>query len=46
MAALRQQLIEAEIEKLADHGVAWSEDQAVGEALKVQSGRGNSRAQE
>ena len=35
MAALREQLSEAEIEKLAAEGAAWSEDQAVDEALKV-----------
>jgi hypothetical protein len=28
-------LVEAEIEKLAAEGAAWSEDQAVEEALKV-----------
>ncbi len=35
MSALREQLSEAEIEKLAAEGAAWSEDQAVEEALKV-----------
>src|ERR1700694_5215314 len=35
LAALREQLAEAEIEKLAADGAAWSEDQAVEEALKV-----------
>ncbi len=35
MAALRNQLSEAEIEKLAAEGAAWSEDQAVEKALKV-----------
>ena len=35
MTALREQLSEAEIEKLAAEGAAWSEDQAVEEALKV-----------
>ncbi len=35
MAALREQLSEAEIEKLVDEGARWSEDQAVEEALKV-----------
>ncbi|MDQ6766412.1 MAG: NB-ARC domain-containing protein, partial [Candidatus Eremiobacteraeota bacterium] len=35
MAALREQLSEAEIEKLAAEGAAWSEDQAVEEALKI-----------
>ncbi len=35
MAALREHLSEAEIEKLAAEGAAWSEDQAVEEALKV-----------
>ena len=35
MAALREQLSEAEIEKLAAEGAVWSEDQAVEEALKV-----------
>jgi hypothetical protein len=35
MATLREQLSEAEIEKLAAEGAAWSEDQAVEEALKV-----------
>ena len=35
MAALREQLSDAEIEKLAAEGAAWSEDQAVEEALKV-----------
>ena len=35
MAALREQLDEAEIEKLAAEGAAWSEDQAADEALKV-----------
>jgi tetratricopeptide (TPR) repeat protein len=35
MSTLREQLSEAEIEKLASEGAAWSEDQAVEEALKV-----------
>jgi len=35
MAALRKKLSDAEIEKLAAEGAAWSEDQAVEEALKV-----------
>ena len=35
MAALREHLSEAEIDKLAAEGAAWSEDQAVEEALKV-----------
>jgi len=35
MAALREHLSEPEIEKLAAEGAAWSEDQAVEEALKV-----------
>ena len=35
MAALCEQLSDAEIEKLAAEGAAWSEDQAVDEALKV-----------
>jgi predicted ATPase/DNA-binding CsgD family transcriptional regulator len=35
MAALREHLSDAEIEKLAAEGAAWSEDQAVEEALKV-----------
>jgi predicted ATPase/class 3 adenylate cyclase len=35
MAALREQLSDAEIEKLATEGAAWSEDRAVEEALKV-----------
>ena len=35
MVALREHLSEAEIEKLAAEGAAWSEDQAVEEALKV-----------
>ena len=35
MAALREQLSDAQIEKLAAEGAAWSEDQAVEEALKV-----------
>jgi predicted ATPase/class 3 adenylate cyclase len=35
MAALHEQLSDAEIEKLAAEGAAWSEDQAVEEALKV-----------
>jgi len=35
MAALREQLREAEIERLTAEGAAWSEDQAVEEALKV-----------
>ncbi|MGB8907138.1 MAG: hypothetical protein WCC84_00130, partial [Candidatus Cybelea sp.] len=35
MAALREQLNDAEIEKLAAEGAAWSEDQAAEEALKV-----------
>ncbi len=34
VAALREHLSEAEIEKLAAEGAAWSEDQAVEEALK------------
>ncbi|MBV8164767.1 MAG: tetratricopeptide repeat protein [Candidatus Eremiobacteraeota bacterium] len=35
MAALREKLSDAEIEKNAAEGAAWSEDQAVEEALKV-----------
>ncbi len=35
MAALREQLSEAEIEKLAAEGATWSEDRAVEEAQKV-----------
>jgi predicted ATPase/class 3 adenylate cyclase len=35
MAALREQLSEAEMEKRAAEGAAWSEDQAVEEALKI-----------
>jgi hypothetical protein len=35
MAALHEQLSEAEIEKLAAEGAAWSEDQAAEAALKV-----------
>jgi len=35
MTALHERLSEAEIEKLAAEGAAWSEDQAVEEALKV-----------
>jgi tetratricopeptide (TPR) repeat protein len=35
MAALHEQLSEAEIEKLAAEGAAWPEDQAVDAALKV-----------
>ena len=35
MAALHEHLSEAEIEKLAAEGAAWSEDRAVEEALKV-----------
>ena len=35
MAALHQQLTDAQIETLAAEGAAWSEDQAVEEALKV-----------
>jgi tetratricopeptide (TPR) repeat protein len=35
MASLRKQLSEAELEKLAAEGAAWSEDQAAEEALKV-----------
>ncbi len=35
MASLREQLSDAEIQKLAPEGAAWSEDQAVEEALKV-----------
>jgi hypothetical protein len=35
MAALRERLSEAEIEKLAAEGAAWSEDQAVEEGLKI-----------
>jgi hypothetical protein len=35
MAALHEQLSEAEIEKLAAEGAAWPEDQAVEAALKV-----------
>ena len=34
-ATLRKQLSDAEREKLAAEGAAWSEDQAVEEALKV-----------
>jgi predicted ATPase/class 3 adenylate cyclase len=35
MAALREQMSEAEIEKLAAEGAAWSEDKAAEEALRV-----------
>ena len=35
MAALREQLCEADIEKLAAEGAAWPEDRAVEEALKI-----------
>jgi predicted ATPase/class 3 adenylate cyclase len=35
MAALHEQLSDTQIEKLAAEGAAWSEDQAVEEALKV-----------
>jgi non-specific serine/threonine protein kinase len=35
MAALREQLTDAEIETLAAEGVAWSEDQAVEEAPEI-----------
>jgi len=35
IGTLRQQLSEAEIERLAAEGAAWSEDQAVEEALKI-----------
>ncbi|HXW51081.1 MAG TPA: hypothetical protein VEJ41_03745, partial [Candidatus Acidoferrales bacterium] len=35
MTALHEKLSEAEIERLAAEGAAWSEDQAVEEALKV-----------
>ncbi|MFY9719949.1 MAG: hypothetical protein WAK16_09935, partial [Candidatus Cybelea sp.] len=35
MATLREQLSDAEIEKLAAEGAAWSEDQAAEEALNV-----------
>lgn len=35
MAALREHRSEAEIEKLAAEGAAWSQDQAVEEARKV-----------
>jgi predicted ATPase/class 3 adenylate cyclase len=35
MGALREQLSDAEIERLAAEGAAWSEDQAAEEALKV-----------
>jgi tetratricopeptide (TPR) repeat protein len=35
MAALHEHLSEAEIEKLAAEGAAWSEDQVAAEALKV-----------
>ena len=35
MAALHEQLSDAQIEKLAAEGAAWTEDQAVEEALKV-----------
>jgi hypothetical protein len=35
MAALHEQLSDAQIEKLAAEGAAWSEDHAVEEALKV-----------
>ena len=35
MAALHEQLSDAQIEKLAAEGEAWSEDQAVEEALNV-----------
>jgi len=34
-ATLREHLSETEIERLAAEGAAWSEDQAVEEALKV-----------
>ena len=36
MSALREQLNEDEIARLAAEGAAWSEDQAVEEALKVE----------
>jgi hypothetical protein len=35
IATLREHLSEAEMEKLAAEGAAWSEDQAVEEVLKV-----------
>ena len=35
MAALREQLSDAEIEKLAAEGAAWSEDRVAEQALKV-----------
>ena len=35
MSALRELLSEAEIEKLGVEGAAWSEDQAVEQALKT-----------
>jgi len=35
MTALHEQLSDAQIEKLAAEGAAWSEDQAVEEALRV-----------
>jgi cytochrome c553 len=35
MAALRDQLSDADVEKLAAEGAAWPEDQAVEEALKA-----------
>lgn len=35
MAALHEQRSDAQIEKLAAEGAAWSEDQAVEEALQV-----------
>lgn len=35
LAALHEHLSESEIEKLAAEAAAWSEDQAVDEALKI-----------
>jgi predicted ATPase/class 3 adenylate cyclase len=35
MATLREHISETEVEKLATEGAAWSEDQAVEEALKI-----------
>jgi hypothetical protein len=35
MSALSEHLSDAEIEQLAVEGAAWSEDQAIDEALKI-----------
>ncbi len=39
LGKLREHLSEVEIKKLAAEGAEWSEDQAVEQALRIQTGR-------